>query len=106
LRGQGVRYATPGTVPIHGIRDPGALKRGRHEMLLRVMELVERYGEAVYSFSGLYLFKQRLAPTFWEHEYGMSLPVPLAAARIGWAVASAIAPDGVAKAILQASWGK
>lgn len=106
LKAQGVRYVTPATVPIQGIRDPQAQARGNHRGLLRAMELVARYGEAVYSFAGLYRFKERLAPTWWEHEYAMARPHPLAAVRFGWAVARAIAPEGVAKALLQASWGK
>lgn len=100
----GIRLVTPGTVPLHGIAAPDAIRNGGHRSLVRALDLFARRGEAVYNFAGLYRFKARFDPQWWEHEYALAPPVMFNVLRVGWAVARATAPDGVLRALLSGSW--
>ena len=100
----GIRLVTPGTVPLHGITQPDAIRNGGHRTLVSALDLFARRGEAVYNFAGLYRFKARLDPQWWEHEYALAPPTLFSVFRIGWAAARATAPDGVFKAVFNGSW--
>ena len=103
LRRDGVILATPGTVPLHGIQDAAAVRNGNYPSLMRVMSIIEKRGERIYGFSGLYVFKARFAPSWWEHEYALAPKALFAGLRVGWAAARATAPEGIIRAILTAA---
>ena len=104
LKQQGVRCTTLGTVPLFGVDRKDAIYRGRHDVARRVMSGVFRHGEAIYNFAGVHRFKARMDPTWWEHEYIMMPRRFLMVPRIVMAATRAIAPGGVWKALLSASW--
>ncbi len=106
LRGEGYRFATPGTVPLLGIRDPGALARGDYGMAHRIMRLVARRGDRLYSFAGLHTFKARFAPTWWEYEYALAPPTWFAGLRVGVAAARATLPGGLLEAVRKLTWSR
>ena len=99
LRAQGFDLATPGTVPLLDIGHPEALANGNYARALQLLRIVARYGESFYGFSGLYRFKQRFAPTWWEYEYALAPRAPLATLRVALAAARAAMPRGVIRAL-------
>jgi lysylphosphatidylglycerol synthetase-like protein (DUF2156 family) len=100
LRQRGAQLVTPGAVPLHGLRHPGALLQGEYRLLLHAMNCFRKLGEHIYPFHGLFRFKKRLAPTWWEHEYALAPPRAFGTLRAGWAMGQATAPGGVMRALM------
>lgn len=100
LRRRGVQFVTPGPVPL--LRQPNALLRGKYWLLLQAMNCFRILGEPIYPFSGLFRFKRRMAPTWWEHEYALAPPQLFGTLRAGWAMGQATAPGSVMRALLGA----
>ncbi len=99
LRQRGAKLVTPGAVPLHGLRHPAALLRGRYGPLLTAMNCFRKLGEPLYPFHGLFRFKKRLAPTWWEHEYALAPAQAFGVVRAGWAMGQATAPGGILRAV-------
>ena len=106
LRAEGAMVTTPGTVPLYAIDDPAAVRQGQYRLATGLMRTLEKRGEGVYGFSGLYVWKSRFAPTWWEHEYALAPKAWLAELRVGLAAARATAPGGIVSAILKVALGR
>jgi phosphatidylglycerol lysyltransferase len=103
LRAGGFSVATPGTVPLHGIDDPAAVRHGNYAFLMRMMNMLEKRGEKLYGFSGLYVWKSRFAPSWWELEYALAPRALFSELRVGLAAARATATGGIFNALLKAA---
>jgi phosphatidylglycerol lysyltransferase len=96
LREQGAESVTLGTVPLAGLDSPDALRRGMYPIVSKGLKLLARHGESVYNFAGVQIFKSRLAPSWWEHEYAAAPSGGfLTGARVALAAMRAIMPAGI-----------
>ncbi len=96
LRDQGAESVTLGTVPLAGLDSPDALRRGMYPFVSKGLKLLARHGESVYNFAGVQIFKSRLAPSWWEHEYAAAPSGGfLTGPRVAIATMQAIMPAGV-----------
>jgi phosphatidylglycerol lysyltransferase len=78
LRAEGYELATLGASPLMPIDAsvPGhrAEDRADHPHLLRALDLVYRYGDALYQFRSLHHYKAKYAATRWEVDYCLCWP--------------------------------
>jgi lysylphosphatidylglycerol synthetase-like protein (DUF2156 family) len=96
LREQGAESVTLGTVPLAGMDSPDALRRGMYPIVSKGLKLLARHGESVYNFAGVQIFKSRLAPSWWEHEYAAAPSGGLmTGARVAFATLRAVMPAGI-----------
>jgi phosphatidylglycerol lysyltransferase len=104
LKKFGGKMATLGTVPIIGRENLQPLRRGKHQVLDTILTGIGNHMEGVYNFQGLYRFKSKFVPTWWETEYAMFPKGLLNPIRLGSAVTRAIAPNGLFQVIREGTW--
>lgn len=91
----GAQMATLGTVPAAKLPFGAELSRGNHRILTQVLTQMSQRMEWFYNFQGLYRFKAKFNPSWWEAEYALFSPGMLSSSKLGYAVLRAMSPQGL-----------
>jgi lysylphosphatidylglycerol synthetase-like protein (DUF2156 family) len=104
LASRGATMATLGTAPAARLDMGEPYSQGNHLLLNTILAGFATHMEAIYNFQGLKRFKTKFAPSWWEPEYALFPPGLTHPARVGAALARAVAPTGIINALWNSSW--